>query len=46
MRIRGFYYPHDAVSIELGANIFTGTTGMFGQYNANDMIYTRIKYNF
>ncbi|RLD23905.1 MAG: hypothetical protein DRI71_04135 [Bacteroidetes bacterium] len=46
IRFRGFYYPHDAVSIELGTNIFTGTTGMFGQYNNNDMIYTRIKYNF
>jgi hypothetical protein len=46
MRIRGFYYPRDAVSIELGANIFTGTEGTFGQYNANDMIYTRIKFNF
>ena len=46
MRIRGFYYPHDAFSIELGANIFTGTEGTFGQYNDNDMIYTRIKFNF
>ena len=46
IRLRGFYYPHDAVSIELGTNIFTGTEGMFGQYNDNDMIYTRIKYNF
>ncbi|MEN8249733.1 MAG: DUF1302 family protein [Bacteroidota bacterium] len=46
MRLRGFYYPHDAVSIELGSNVFTGTEGTFGQYNDNDMIYTRIKYNF
>ncbi len=46
MRIRGFYYPHDAVSLELGANMFTGTQGMFGQYNDNDMAYVRIKYNF
>ena len=46
MRLRGFYYPHDAVSIELGTNIFTGTSGTFGQYNDNDMIYTRIKFNF
>ncbi len=46
MRIRGFYYPMDAVSLELGANIFTGTEGMFGQYNDNDMVYARIKYNF
>ncbi len=46
MRIRGFYYPQDAVSLELGANIFTGTQGMFGQYNDNDMLYVRIKYNF
>ncbi len=46
MRVRGFYYPHDAVSLELGTNIFVGDQGTFGQYNHNDMIYTRIKYSF
>ncbi|MCP4457381.1 MAG: hypothetical protein GY816_05050 [Cytophagales bacterium] len=46
IRFRGFYYPQDAVSIELGTNIFLGTEGAFGQYNTNDMIYSRIKYSF
>ena len=46
MRLRGLYYPHDAVTLELGANIFTGTEGTFGQYDENDMVYARIKYNF
>ncbi len=46
IRIRGFYYPMDAVSLEFGANIFTGTKGTFGQYDDNDMVYARIKYNF
>ncbi len=46
MRIRGLYYPHDGLSLEVGSNIFTGTEGTFGQYNANDMLYMRIKYNF
>lgn len=46
IRLRAFYFPQDAVSIELGTNLFTGTTGMFGQYYKNNMVYTRIKYNF
>ncbi len=46
MRIRGLYYPQDAVSLELGFNMFTGSQGSFGQYNANDMAYARVKYNF
>jgi hypothetical protein len=45
-RIRVFYMPYDALSFELGTNIFIGDKGMFGQYNNNDMIYTRVKYNF
>ncbi len=37
----------DAFSILLGANIFTGDEqGMFGKYQDNSMIYTKIKYNF
>lgn len=46
IRFRGFYYPQDAVSIELGTNIFVGDQGTFGQYGDNDMVYARIKYNF
>ncbi len=45
-RIRVFYMPYDALSFEFGTNIFIGDKGMFGQYNDNDMIYTRVKYNF
>ena len=29
-----------------GANIFVGDQGRFGQYDANDMIYMKIKYSF
>ncbi len=40
------YKLTDELEILLGANIFTGTEGMFGKYNKNDMIYTKIKYSF
>lgn len=36
----------DGFDILLGANIFVGDKGRFGQYNANDMIYTKLKYSF
>ncbi|NOY78228.1 MAG: hypothetical protein GXO76_10215 [Calditrichaeota bacterium] len=40
------YSLADGFDVLLGANIFTGSEGMFGQYNDNDMIYTKIKYSF
>jgi len=40
------YSLADGFDVLLGANIFTGTEGMFGQYNDNDMIYTKITYSF
>ncbi len=40
------YDVADGFTALLGANIFTGTEGMFGQFNNNDMIYTKIKYSF
>jgi len=46
VKLRGFYFPYDGVSFELGTNIFVGETGMFGQFNDNDMVYTRLKFNF
>ena len=46
VRIRGYYFPHDGMSIELGTNIFVGDKGTFGQYNNNDMVYARVKYSF
>ncbi len=37
----------DSFSILLGSNIFVGDKrGMFGRYEENSMIYTKIKYNF
>ncbi len=37
----------DSFSILAGANIFVGDErGMFGRYDDNSMIYTKIKYNF
>lgn len=46
IRLRGFYLPYDGITIELGYNLFSGDEGTFGQYDKNDMIYTKIKYNF
>ncbi|GAB1415479.1 hypothetical protein MASR2M117_08850 [Paludibacter sp.] len=40
------YSIADGMELQAGANIFTGTTGRFGQYNSNDMIYTKLKYSF
>jgi hypothetical protein len=36
----------DAFEILVGANIFTGTEGMFGQFHDNSMVYTKLKYSF
>ncbi|NIA30786.1 MAG: hypothetical protein GWP06_12850 [Actinobacteria bacterium] len=36
----------DGFELLLGANIFTGSAGWFGQYDNNDMVYTKIKYSF
>lgn len=36
----------DGFDIQLGANIFTGTEGRFGQFHENDMLYTKLKYSF
>ena len=36
----------DGFEILLGANIFTGAEGMFGQYDDNDMVYAKVKYRF
>lgn len=40
------YKLFDGFDVLLGANIFTGDKGMFGQFNKNDMVYTKIKYSF
>ncbi len=36
----------DGFEIKGGANIFVGESGRFGQYDANDMVYMKIKYSF
>ncbi len=40
------YKLTDELEILLGVNIFTGTEGMFGRYNKNDMVYAKVKYSF
>ncbi len=36
----------DGFDIQVGANIFTGSRGMFGRFHDNDMVYTKIRYSF
>jgi hypothetical protein len=46
LRPKVSYSFADGFDIQLGANFFVGTEGRFGQYDANDMVYTKIKYSF
>ncbi len=46
MRPRVLYDYSDSINLQLGANIFLGTEGLFGQYNKNDMIYGKIIFSF
>lgn len=46
LRPRIIYDYSDTVTLQFGANIFTGDSGQFGQYNLNDMLYGKIFYNF
>lgn len=47
LRPKVTYDFSDSFSILLGSNIFMGDTdGMFGRYDNNSMLYTKIKYNF
>jgi hypothetical protein len=36
----------DGINVILGANIFLGNQGNFGQFDENDMTYLKLKYNF
>lgn len=36
----------DGLEISLGSNIFAGEQGTFGQFNSNNMIYTKLKFSF
>lgn len=40
------YSFSDGVELQLGANLFFGEEGKFGQYDDNDMIFTKVKYSF
>ncbi|KAA3610064.1 MAG: hypothetical protein D8M58_07500 [Calditrichaeota bacterium] len=46
IRPRLLYDLSDGFEVQFGANIFTGDEGSFGQYDQNDMIYTKFKYSF
>jgi hypothetical protein len=36
----------DGLELILGADIFLGDSGDFGQYDDNDLVYTKLKYSF
>lgn len=46
IRPKIIYDMTDGFELLLGANVFVGSEGNFGQYDSNDMIYTKIKYSF
>ncbi|MGD9706394.1 MAG: DUF1302 family protein [Candidatus Delongbacteria bacterium] len=46
IRGKAKYKFTDAVEVLLGVNFFTGSEGMFGTYNRNDMLYAKVKYSF
>ena len=36
----------DNVSIQFGANVFSGDEGPYGQYDENDNVFASLRYNF
>jgi len=46
LRPKVTYDLADGLEIILGADIFLGDSGDFGQYDDNDLIYTKVKYSF
>jgi hypothetical protein len=46
IRPRILYDFSDAINLQFGANIFTGSEGSFGQYDKNDMLYGKVIYSF
>ncbi len=46
IRPKATYEVGSGVNLIAGANLFTGTEGRFGQYNQNDMVYFKLKYDF
>lgn len=46
LRPRIYYDLADGFEILLGANLFAGDEGSFGQYSDNNMAYFKVKYSF
>jgi hypothetical protein len=46
LRPKIVYDLADGVQVQIGANIFVGDDGNFGQYNKNDLIYLKARYDF
>ncbi len=46
IRPRILYDYSDSINLQFGVNIFTGSEGLFGQYDKNDMVYAKVYYNF
>ena len=46
LRPKVYYDLQDSFELLFGANLFLGEKGRFGQYNENDMLYTKITYSF
>jgi len=46
LRPKIIYDFADGFEVQLGANIFVGEEGNFGQYNENDMVYMKVRYDF
>jgi len=46
VRPRIYYDIADGFELQLGANIFLGDEGRFGQYDDNDMVYAKVRFDF
>lgn len=46
LRPKVVYDLADGFEVQLGANIFMGEKGNFGQYNENDMVFLKVRYDF
>jgi hypothetical protein len=46
IRPRIIYDIRDGLELQIGANIFTGDEGDFGQYDDNDMLTVKLEYTF
>ncbi len=46
IRPKIIYKLADGFELLIGANIFIGDEGKYGQYNENDMVYGKVKYSF